>query len=309
MQDDDRSVVVNPARGIGDLWVHGSASPRVRAHPQSSPKGTIRCDGQHLSLARGLLLAAATAGPASAITNGSPDGDLHLSVGAIVADWSSASPGPDVTCSGTLIDARVFLTVAHCTTFLVAGGHDIRVTFSPHYDEDAVAPTGLIAGAAVAHLCSARAARPDPNDIVVVPLAESPGCPGPAPVPDCSTSSRPTTRWTTPRSPPSATARRARTRPAGGTPGCRATASARHVPQQAHALLPSWLVLTSNAATGDGGTCYGDSVDPTSSAASTAPSWCPRRSRWTAPVGPWDQTYRLDTLTARAFLAQFVDLP
>lgn len=58
-----------------------------------------------------------TVGAAHAITFGQPDGDLHPNVGALLADHDPDSPGPDLLCSGTLIDERVFLTAAHCTAF------------------------------------------------------------------------------------------------------------------------------------------------------------------------------------------------
>jgi hypothetical protein len=258
----------------------------------------------------GLLLAAATAGPASAITNGSPDGDLHPSVGAIVADWSSASPGPDVTCSGTLIDTRVFLTVAHCTTFLVARGHDIRVTFSPHYDEDAVAPTGLIAGTAVAHPLFGSGGTSDPNDIAVVLLAESPGAP-PAQLPGAGLLDQLQADHALDDATFTAVGY-GETR-ADETGGWHARVPRdgirRHVSQQAHALLPSWLVLTSNAATGDGGSCYGDSGGPHFLGGVDSTLVVSTTVKVDSTCRALDQTYRLDTLAARAFLAQFVDLP
>ena len=39
----------------------------------------------------------AGAAPASAITFGQPDGDLHPNVGVVVIDRSASSPGPDIT--------------------------------------------------------------------------------------------------------------------------------------------------------------------------------------------------------------------
>ena len=98
-----------------------------------------------------VALAASSTAPAGAITNGRADGVRHPAVGAIVADWSSASPGPEITCSGTLVAERVLLTVAHCIHFVLGQGLDFRVTFDPVYDESADAPGGLISGVAVAH--------------------------------------------------------------------------------------------------------------------------------------------------------------
>ena len=70
-----------------------------------------------LVVAFALLLVLATGGPANAITFGHPDGGRHPNVGALLADWDTESPGPDIVCTGTLIDERVFLTAAHCTAF------------------------------------------------------------------------------------------------------------------------------------------------------------------------------------------------
>ena len=209
------------------------------------------------------LLAVATAAPAGAITNGQPDGNLHPNVGAIVADWTSASPGPDVTCSGTLISPSVFLTVAHCTEFLVARGHDIRVTFDAHYDENAEAPAGLVAGTAVAHPLFGTAGTSDPHDIAVVLLAESPGI-TPAELPVAGLLDDLQAAHALDDATFTAVGYgETRTDQSGGwharvpRDGIR-----RYASQQAHALRPSWLTLSSNAATGDGGSCYGDSGGP-----------------------------------------------
>ena len=98
-----------------------------------------------------LVCAAAAAAPASAITFGEPDGDLHPNVGVVVIDRSAGSPGPDITCSGTLIAPQVFLTVAHCVDVLESVGKPYWVSFDSAYDEDAAAPTGLIPGTAIKH--------------------------------------------------------------------------------------------------------------------------------------------------------------
>ena len=60
-----------------------------------------------------LLAAAVIALPASAITDGSPDGDAHPYVGLMVAQDGDGNPL--WRCSGTLISPTLFLTAGHCT--------------------------------------------------------------------------------------------------------------------------------------------------------------------------------------------------
>src|SRR6188768_1733918 len=60
-----------------------------------------------------VLAAAVVALPASAITDGSPDGDAHPYVGLMVAQ--DADGNPLWRCSGTLITPTLYLTAGHCT--------------------------------------------------------------------------------------------------------------------------------------------------------------------------------------------------
>jgi len=60
-----------------------------------------------------VLAAAVIALPASAITDGLPDGDAHPYVGLMVAQDSDGNPL--WRCSGTLISPTLFLTAGHCT--------------------------------------------------------------------------------------------------------------------------------------------------------------------------------------------------
>jgi len=59
-----------------------------------------------------LALIGLTAPPASAITDGVPDGDGHPHVGIMVAFVDEA---PAWRCSGTLISPTLYLTAGHCT--------------------------------------------------------------------------------------------------------------------------------------------------------------------------------------------------
>lgn len=71
--------------------------------------------------------------PASAITNGQPDGDKHPYVGLLVFD--DASGHPAWRCSGSLIAPKVVLTAGHCTQGAVKARiwFDSNVTGNPDY--------------------------------------------------------------------------------------------------------------------------------------------------------------------------------
>ncbi len=81
----------------------------------------------------------------------------------------------------------------------------------------------------------------------------------------------------------------------------------RQARQQALSLTSAWLTLSMNQATGNGGTCYGDSGGPhfltgTNVVVSITVTG-------DAPCKATDKTYRIDTASARAFLSQFLTLP
>ena len=83
------------------------------------------------------------------------------------------------------------------------------------------------------------------------------------------------------------------------------------VDQEALALTNAWITLSMNPATGNGGTCYGDSggphlihlngVETNIVAAITVFG--------DAQCKATDQDYRTDTMSARSFLANYVTLP
>jgi secreted trypsin-like serine protease len=83
------------------------------------------------------------------------------------------------------------------------------------------------------------------------------------------------------------------------------------VEQEFLSLTKSWMTLSMNLATGNGGTCYGDSGGPhfihidgqeTTIVASLTVTG-------DAPCKATDKTYRVDTEAAQEFLSQFVELP
>lgn len=84
------------------------------------------------TLALVLLITIGGTAPASAITNGQPDGDDHPYVGLLIFDAAPGEPG--WRCSGALIAPTVVLTAGHCTDGAVAA----RIWFDEDVTYDAV---------------------------------------------------------------------------------------------------------------------------------------------------------------------------
>jgi hypothetical protein len=85
----------------------------------------------------------------------------------------------------------------------------------------------------------------------------------------------------------------------------------RYALQSYLSLQPSWLVLSMQPSTGDGGTCYGDSGGPHFLGGKTSNLIVSLTVTGDAMCRATDKTYRLDTRSARNFLEQFpgVDYP
>jgi Trypsin len=84
------------------------------------------------ALLAALAIAVAIAvGPASAITDGVPDGNGHPYVGLMVAQDSHGNPL--WRCSGTLLSPTVYLTAGHCTE---APAAHAEIFFAAHIDTD-----------------------------------------------------------------------------------------------------------------------------------------------------------------------------
>ncbi|KAF2415462.1 hypothetical protein B2K11_19940 [Microbacterium sp. B35-30] len=257
-----------------------------------------------------LALVCASAVPASAITFGDPDGELHPNVGVVVIDRNAASPGPDITCSGTLISANVFLTVAHCVDVLERVGQPYWVSFATMYDEDASAPTGLITGTAIKHPLWGSGGQADTHDIAVILLDSSPGI-TPAELPTAglldelkASGQLRSQTFTTVGYGSVRTDKTGGPNTNEGRDGVR-----RYALQSFQSLRPNALELSQNPSTGDGGICAGDSGGPHFLGgvdSNLVVSTTVRTDRWCRAT---NQTYRLDTQSARDFLASFVALP
>ena len=107
-----------------------------------------------------LVAVLALAGTGAAITNGTPDGNAHPEVGALLAP-QAFSDGTWEECTGTLIAPRVFLTAAHCDEGLARS----KVTFDSVY----TAPGTTYTGTWHADPAFSKA-QGDPHDLAVVVL-------------------------------------------------------------------------------------------------------------------------------------------
>lgn len=231
--------------------------------------------------------------PAYAIVYGVPDGNGHPNVGGLVAA-QAYSDGTWIYCSGTLISPTVFLTAAHCDE----GTARVRVTFDTDYQDGDKIYTGTWYADPLY-----SQGQNDPHDIAVVVFDK--------PVKDITPARLPT---------------------AGSLSNLSASQQFTSVGYGAYevtnqpgghdylyndvrmvatgtlnAINPAWLRISMNPATGNGGTCYGDSGGPNFLgstdivAATTITGDAICRST--------NVTYRVDTPSARAFLGQFVSLP
>lgn len=195
-----------------------------------------------------VVLALALAVPGSAITNGDDDGELHPSVGGLVAD-QAYSDGTWIYCSGTLISPTVFLTAAHCGE----DGDSVRVTFDTAYS----APGTTYAGTFIPDPAYTFR-QSDPHDIAVVVLS--------SPITDIPPALLPE-----PGSLSDLQRRQSFTSVGYGAydvvngPGGKAFLyNDVRMYSIGHLITvnKAWLRISMNPARGDGGTCYGDSGGP-----------------------------------------------
>lgn len=262
-----------------------------------------------ISIILALVLVGVT--PAKAISYGEPDGNGHPNVGSIVIKI----PGEGIfqMCSGTLISPTVYLTASHCTVGLDDlqaryPGSIIGVVFEPSITESSLIYTGTWHTNPAYYTAHGF---DDPGDVAVIVLDQSPGV-TPASLPTAGlldelkdTHVLNTTLFT-----------------AVGYGTVRETnhtawqalednLDRNRADQEFLSLTPAWLTNSMNLATGNGGTCYGDSGGPhfihldgsetniVVSVTVTGDANCKAT----------DKTYRVDTEAARAFLSDYVELP
>jgi V8-like Glu-specific endopeptidase len=240
------------------------------------------------------VVAALTAvSPAAAITNGTADGNRHPNVGGLVA----ATQYPDGTwlyCSGTLISPTVFLTAAHCAE----DGERVGVTFDTAYVEGDKVYYGTFEADPLYNQ-----SQSDPHDIAVVVFDKPIRGITPAKLPTAGSLSNLSGSQTFTSVGYGAYEV---TKGPGGRQylynDVRMVATG-----TLNSTNASWLRISMNPATGNGGTCYGDSGGP--NFLGTTQIVAAITITGDAVCRSTNVVYRLDTESARTFLAQYVTLP
>jgi secreted trypsin-like serine protease len=243
----------------------------------------------------GMLLLAAEAG---AITYGVPDGNGHPEVGALLAQ-QAFSDGTWEECSGTLIAPRVFLTAAHCDE----GVSRVAVTFDSNYS----AAKGTTYWGTYHADPAYDQKQSDPHDIAVVVLDKAAKGITPARLPEANSLDTVdgTTKFTSVGYGGQAVNQ-------GGGPKTFSYADVRYATTGTlNSLTPSWLRISMNPSTGNGGTCYGDSGGPNFLGAGATETNIVAGTTITGDTfcRSTNVDYRMDTPSARDFLAPFVTLP
>jgi secreted trypsin-like serine protease len=280
--------------------------PSMRRH---QPSAHVR-GGDYVRRLIGLLavpiLLVALATPAAAISYGQVDSKNQFSnVGAVIGEDDGALYA---WCSGTLISPTVFLTAAHC----VEDGATMWVSFDLTIPEDP--ETGEVLtrklktfyeGTAYAHPDAWSGGMNDAYDIAVIVFNKPVRGITPATLPTLDYLEGFTAQQLQSSTFYAAGYGTVRDTKQGAGQALYWDPTRRFATQSFNSLTDAWLTLSMNQATGDGGTCYGDSGGPhfvngvLVSITVTGDIFCKAS----------DKTYRIDTQVARDFLDDFVTLP
>ncbi len=240
-----------------------------------------------------LAMLLSIASPVYAITYGELDGNQHPNVGGLVSP-KQYSDGTWLYCSGTLISPTVFLTAAHCDE----GTTRVTVTFDPDYKAGDPTYTGTWYADPLY-----GQQQSDPHDLAVV-VFDKPIkgiTPASLPAADSLSNLSGSQQFTS----VGYGAYQVTNDPGGHQylyNDVRMVATG-----TLNATNPAWLRISMNPATGNGGTCYGDSGGP--NFLGTTDILAATTITGDAICRSTNVDYRLDTPSARSFLGQFVTLP
>jgi secreted trypsin-like serine protease len=258
-----------------------------------------------LALVTLIVAASVLAAPAGSITQGQLDGNTHPEVGALIAEY--VQPGEkDVLCSGTLIAPTVFLTAGHCTEFLSSIGiSDVWVTFDPEFTSSSTLHHGSFV-TDPNYGYSGQGGLSNPHDLAVILLDEPVSGITPARLPTANLLGTTNLKGRTFTAVGYGTVREIKTT---GPNAFFFDAKRRYATQSFQNVLKAWLDLDMNPSTGSGGTCYGDSGGPHFLGGLSSNLEVSITITGDTACRSTDKTYRLDTLSARGFIGQYVDLP
>jgi Trypsin len=242
---------------------------------------------------------------ACAITYGQPDGNEHPNVGVLVIELEGEKFG---ICSGTLISPYVFLTAGHCTDFLPSLGiTQVWVSFDSEFD---AATATLHAGVYHTHPGFGHDFAHF-NDLAVIVFSQVIEGIAPASLPTAGLFDQMGPQGL--RDQQFTAVGYGVTEPSvgGGPPTFSGFGIRRAATSSFNALNKEWLRLSQNNATGDSGTCFGDSGGPNFLGAGDSETniIAAITSTGDAMCRATNVVYRLDTPSAREFLGQFVALP
>jgi secreted trypsin-like serine protease len=253
------------------------------------------------------VLAVSVIGGADAITYGQPDGNLHPNVGAMIRLRPSDNQ-LRIVCSGSLISPTVFLTASHCTSFVESTGQtDIWVTF----DSSFTSKSKLIHGTMHTNPLYNQA-QSDPEDIAVITLDQPVTNITPVQLPKAGLLDEMKKDGTL-KDQLFTSVGYGIQEPTTGPGGITHEFPMERWYSVGHfwALNDVWLRLAQTQATGDGGTCNGDSggAEFLGAGATETPIQVSVTITGDVQCFATNVDYRLDTRQARDFLSQFVTLP